>query len=161
MRELLDGDSKYRCDKCKAKCSASKKLHLSVLPTLAVIQLGRFDESLQKISGVVAFERELDLGALLHHQLRAQSTAQLSASTKMLWGALRVLSASLPGVTSNAPPVSKTDGRANTRRTERRVTPKQRVGARRSVRLLVKLRMELHLLHVKQELQLLPVFEIA
>lgn len=70
--EILDGDNAFRCtETCNSLRSASKKLRLDELPRIAVIGLVRFDSNLQKISGHVQFENELDLGSYTGHDLES------------------------------------------------------------------------------------------
>merc|ERR1719218_368128 len=47
--EILTGDERWYCGKCKAKRDAQKKIDLWFLPPVLVLHLKRFDSSLNKI----------------------------------------------------------------------------------------------------------------
>ena len=66
--EVMDGDDNlYFCERCKGYRRASKKLRLSALPTLFVVQLKRFGTAdSSKIGGHIPFRDTLALGGVAH-----------------------------------------------------------------------------------------------
>eukprot|EP00741_Cyanophora_paradoxa_P003091 tig00000663_g3000.t1 len=62
--EVLDGENKYRCSKCKKLVRATKRLTIHHSPNVLTIQLKRFDFGRHsgKINKPVAFGPTLDLG---------------------------------------------------------------------------------------------------
>ncbi|KAG6549829.1 hypothetical protein Mapa_008810 [Marchantia paleacea] len=62
MPEVLDGDNKYHCSKCKKPTTARKQLSVFKAPTVLVIQLKRFENIYGgKIDRHVAFDERLGL----------------------------------------------------------------------------------------------------
>ncbi|MCO5557031.1 hypothetical protein L7F22_010586 [Adiantum nelumboides] len=62
--EVLDGDNKYHCSKCKTKVRALKQFTIDQAPPVLTVQLKRFSSFGSyggKIDKKVHFERELDL----------------------------------------------------------------------------------------------------
>lgn len=60
--ELLDGNNKYRCEKCKKLSTARKQMSIFQAPNVLVIQLKRFEDSYGgKIDRSIIFEERLAL----------------------------------------------------------------------------------------------------
>ena len=65
LAERLEGDNKYRCERCKTLVNASKRLLLHRTPPVLALQLKRFGYGrygLGKIGRAISFEETLDLG---------------------------------------------------------------------------------------------------
>eukprot|EP00850_Spirogloea_muscicola_P003125 SM000012S25387 [mRNA] locus=s12:873839:877169:+ [translate_table: standard] len=60
--EMLDGDNKYRCDRCKMLSAAQKQMTIQVAPTVLVLQFKRFGNIFgAKIDRHILFEERLSL----------------------------------------------------------------------------------------------------
>lgn len=66
MPELLNGDNKYKCDKCCKLVKAVKRLSIRRAPNVLMIQLKRFDQRARKDSRFIEFPSKLDLCQYMH-----------------------------------------------------------------------------------------------
>jgi|JI6StandDraft_1071083.scaffolds.fasta_scaffold04677_12 ubiquitin carboxyl-terminal hydrolase 36/42 len=59
--DLLSGDNRYRCEKCKKLSNAHKRFLFHKLPQVLTIQLKRFTNNLQKLDKTVRYEPAMNL----------------------------------------------------------------------------------------------------
>eukprot|EP01134_Creolimax_fragrantissima_P007978 CFRG7978T1 len=61
VRETLEKDNKYMCEKCNKKVDAVKQMTVHTAPAILVVHLKRFDYMGGKVRGHVPFDEKLDL----------------------------------------------------------------------------------------------------
>lgn len=59
--DLLEGDNRYRCEKCRKLVQAHKRFLFHKLPQVLTIQLKRFTNDLRKLDKFIKYEAAMNL----------------------------------------------------------------------------------------------------